>query len=82
LRDAKSALSSKAAQEAARKLADAAGATARYAAGATARYAAGATAGAAAGAAAWAALAPTVATLQESAVDLVRRMCEAKDAAR
>jgi hypothetical protein len=49
---------------------DAAGAAARVAAGAAARVAAGAAARAAAGAA----LAPTVAALQESAIDLYARM--------
>ena len=49
---------------------DAAGAAARAAAWAAARDAAWAAAGAAAGAAAWAKLAPTVAELQQSAIDL------------
>ena len=57
----------------------AAGAAAWDAAGAASRAAAGAAAWDAAGAAAWAALAPTVAAFQESAVDLVKRMCAETD---
>jgi hypothetical protein len=58
---------------------DAAGAAAWDAAGAAAWAAAWDAAGAAARDAAWAALKETTATLQLSAVDLVRRMCEVKE---
>jgi hypothetical protein len=74
--DAAAAIASKQTLTAARIAAhDAAWDAARAVAWVAAGAAAGTVAGAAAGVAAWDALAPTVAELQTSAQDLVRRMC-------
>jgi hypothetical protein len=60
---------------------DVAGAVARAAAVAAAGAVARAAAGAAAGGAAWAKIAPTVLALQQSALELVHRMIDAKESA-